>query len=142
METSDLNRKPTQQEILNSINILKNWLIDYSNSENNSLFSRTKEPQLLPNPQPFLKKSYQKDFTADDNYIKQMPDVQNDPKAIIKGENIPIQHVGISNFRLPIEYIIRDGKNKLLETSVTGTVSLDSNKKLVLKRKLSLNMIS
>ncbi|MFM7334399.1 MAG: GTP cyclohydrolase FolE2, partial [Tabrizicola sp.] len=41
----------------------------------------------------------------------------------------PIQHVGIANFRLPIRYASRDGAPITLETSVTGTVSLEAEQK-------------
>jgi GTP cyclohydrolase I len=37
--------------------------------------------------------------------------------------------VGISNFRLPIRYHSRDNGDLMLETSVTGTVSLEAGKK-------------
>ena len=37
--------------------------------------------------------------------------------------------MGISNFRLPIRYHTRDNGDLTLETSVTGTVSLDADKK-------------
>jgi GTP cyclohydrolase I len=40
-----------------------------------------------------------------------------------------LQHVGISNFRLPISFHTRDNGDLTLETSVTGTVSLDADKK-------------
>jgi GTP cyclohydrolase IB len=37
--------------------------------------------------------------------------------------------VGISNFRLPIRFHTRDNGDLTLETSVTGTVSLEADKK-------------
>jgi GTP cyclohydrolase IB len=37
--------------------------------------------------------------------------------------------VGISNFRLPIRFQTRDNGDLTLETSVTGTVSLEADKK-------------
>ena len=40
-----------------------------------------------------------------------------------------IQHVGISNFRLPIRFRTRDGGEVQLETSVTGSVSLEADRK-------------
>ena len=46
------------------------------------------------------------------------------PASLIVGARTRIQHVGISNFRLPIRYHTRDSGDLLLETSVTGTVSL------------------
>ena len=45
------------------------------------------------------------------------------------GANVLIQHVGISNFRLPIRYQTKDGGEIQLETSVTGTVSLEADRK-------------
>lgn len=58
-----------------------------------------------------------------------MPDLQNGPASIIEGANVPIQQVGISNFRLPLRYITKSGDTLNLETSVDGYVSLDANKK-------------
>ena len=40
-----------------------------------------------------------------------------------------IQQVGIHNFRLPLRFLNRDGAPLMLETSVTGTVSLEAHKK-------------
>ncbi|MEO1960103.1 MAG: GTP cyclohydrolase FolE2, partial [Paracoccus sp. (in: a-proteobacteria)] len=56
-------------------------------------------------------------------------DLQNGPASLIVGARAPIQHVGISNFRLPITYQTRDGGEIVLETSVTGTVSLEADRK-------------
>jgi len=58
-----------------------------------------------------------------------MPDLQNGPASLIRGARQMIQHVGISNFRLPIRFHTRDGGDLTLETSVTGTVSLEAEKK-------------
>jgi GTP cyclohydrolase I len=58
-----------------------------------------------------------------------MPDLQNGPASLIQGAKRHIQHVGISNFRLPIRYHTRDAEDLTLETSVTGTVSLEAGKK-------------
>ena len=51
------------------------------------------------------------------------------PASLIVGARAPIQHVGISNFRLPIRYQTRAGGEITLETSVTGTVSLEADRK-------------
>ena len=48
---------------------------------------------------------------------------------MIKGSRQSIQHVGISNFRLPLKFRKKDGGELTLETSVTGSVSLDADKK-------------
>ena len=42
---------------------------------------------------------------------------------------VPILQVGISGFRLPLSYVGPDGENLTIETHVTGTVSLDADKK-------------
>ena len=54
---------------------------------------------------------------------------QNGHESLIKGTKRQIQHVGISNFRLPIRFRTRDGGELSVETSVTGTVSLEAEKK-------------
>ncbi|EAR50017.1 hypothetical protein OG2516_07440 [Oceanicola granulosus HTCC2516] len=78
---------------------------------------------------PALSRRYPDDFDADAAYKATMPDLQNGPTSLIRGEATQIQHVGISNFRLPIRYRLRDGGEVTLETSVTGTVSLEAEKK-------------
>ncbi|RME14305.1 MAG: GTP cyclohydrolase I FolE2 [Alphaproteobacteria bacterium] len=78
---------------------------------------------------PDLSRHYPEDFVADEAYKATMPDLQNGPASLIQGEKQLIQHVGISNFRLPIRYHTRDNGDLTLETSVTGTVSLEAEKK-------------
>ncbi len=77
-----------------------------------------------------LSTEYPTDFTPDAAYKSRMPDLQNGPASLIRGANEPIQHVGISNFRLPVRFKTRDGGDTMyLETSVTGSVSLEADKK-------------
>ncbi len=78
---------------------------------------------------PDLARDYPAEFTPDANYLASMPDLQNGPTSLIRGAHKAIQHVGSSNFRLPIRYRTRDGGPLTLETSVTGTVSLDAESK-------------
>ena len=78
---------------------------------------------------PALARDYDADFRVDDAYKATLPDLQNGPASLIVGAHAPIQHVGISNFRLPIRYQTRDGGEISLETSVTGTVSLEADRK-------------
>jgi GTP cyclohydrolase IB len=66
---------------------------------------------------------------VDDAYKASLPDLQNGPASLIVGARATIQHVGISNFRLPVKYQTRNGDDVMLETSVTGTVSLEAEKK-------------
>ena len=68
---------------------------------------------------------YDRDLVADEKYIQSLPDLQNG--ANVQGALIKLESVGIHNFRLPIKYRQRDRPELLeLETSVTGTVSLDA----------------
>ncbi len=83
----------------------------------------------LPNAYPALARAYPEEFQADEAYRATLPDLQNGPESLIRGARRAIQHVGISNFRLPIRYHTRDGADLALETSVTGTVSLEAEKK-------------
>ena len=78
---------------------------------------------------PALRRAYPEDFEASEAYRDTLPDLQNGPESLIKGAKRQIQHVGISNFRLPIRFHTRDNGDLTLETSVTGTVSLDAEKK-------------
>ncbi|MDA3887284.1 MAG: GTP cyclohydrolase, FolE2/MptA family, partial [Allgaiera sp.] len=76
-----------------------------------------------------LSRDYDRAFTVDAAYRDSLPDLQNGPASLIRGQNRRIQHVGISNFRLPLRHPTRGGAPLLLETSVTGTVSLEAEKK-------------
>ena len=76
-----------------------------------------------------LSRDYAQDFVVDADYIRSLPDLQNGPTSLIRGAQKFIQHVGISNFRLPIRFQTRDSEPLVLETSVTGSVSLDAEKK-------------
>lgn len=78
---------------------------------------------------PVYRRDYPADFKVNEAYRATLPDLQNGPASLIVGANAPIQHVGISNFRLPIRYLKRDGGEIPLETSVTGTVSLEADYK-------------
>ena len=76
-----------------------------------------------------LSRVYPAAFRVDDAYKASLPDLQNGPASLIVGAHRTIQHVGISNFRLPIRFETKTGTEMTLETSVTGTVSLEAEKK-------------
>ena len=78
---------------------------------------------------PALSRAYPEGFATDDTYKDTLPDLQNGPSSLIRGAHQQIQHVGISNFRLPLRVQTRDNGPLTLETSVTGTVSLEADKK-------------
>ncbi|TNE73918.1 GTP cyclohydrolase I FolE2 [bacterium] len=76
-----------------------------------------------------LKRYYDPTFTVTPEYLKSLPDIQNGPSSEIEGAAVPIQQVGISNFKLPLLFETRDGKKRELEVSIDGYVSLDADKK-------------
>ena len=76
-----------------------------------------------------LNNVYPNEFTPNNEYLKTMPDIQNGSSALIKGSKKRIQHVGISNFRLPVKFRTKSSSPITLETSVTGSVSLEADKK-------------
>jgi len=76
-----------------------------------------------------LKRYYDPTFTVSKDYKNSMPDLQNGPASLIEGANVPIQQVGISNFRLPLKFPRPDGEIITLETTVDGYVGLDAGKK-------------
>lgn len=76
-----------------------------------------------------LKRYYDPTFTVSDDYKDSLPDLQNGPASLIEGANVPIQQVGISDFKLPLKYPRPDGELITLETSVDGYVGLEAGKK-------------
>lgn len=86
-------------------------------------------PGDAPPAYPVFSRRYPHDFAADAAYRASLPDLQNGPASLIVGEKTEIQHVGISNFRLPLRYGLKAGGQVTLETAVTGSVSLEAEKK-------------
>ena len=86
-------------------------------------------PNQLNASAPKLSKVYDRDFVLTDEYRAALPDMQNADSQHIFGANVPILKVGISNFRLPLRYITLSSDTLTLETSATGTVSLEANQK-------------
>ena len=128
----ELNRKPGRDDALAALSTLKLWADRASEAEIVAL-----DPALgvlVGQGYPILSRDYPAGFRVDDAYKDSLPDLQNGPASLIVGAKQVIQHVGISNFRLPIRYRTRDGLGNsggevMLETSVTGTVSLEAEKK-------------
>ncbi|MBP6506533.1 MAG: GTP cyclohydrolase I FolE2 [Opitutaceae bacterium] len=76
-----------------------------------------------------IKRGYDTKFRVTDAYRKSLPDMMEAAHDAIQGANVPIQQVGIHNFKLPLKYRTKAGKILTLETSVTGTVSLEAELK-------------
>ncbi|PRY25036.1 GTP cyclohydrolase I [Aliiruegeria haliotis] len=127
----DFAESPTRDEAEAALRTLRNWLGSASDVEVADLDPVVARlaPESVSNTYPALSRSYPEDFEVDTAYRASMPDLQNGPESLIKGARQQIAHVGISNFRLPIRFHRRDGDDLTLETSVTGTVSLEADKK-------------
>ena len=127
----DLDRLPSREEAEEALALLRRWAGDVTAEEVatlDPLVSRLIPGQEVSN-YPALARAYPDAFEVDEAYKASMPDLQNGPSSLIKGAKQQIQHVGISNFRLPIRFRTRDGGDLTLETSLTGTVSLEAEKK-------------
>lgn len=123
----DLDRLPTRAEAEAALSVLRRWAGASTDAEMADLAPGV--GALLPAAYPALSRAYPTEFRVDDAYRAALPDLQNGPASLIVGAKATIQHVGISNFRLPIRYQTRDAGDLVLETSVTGTVSLEAEKK-------------
>ena len=76
-----------------------------------------------------LKREYDPSFVVTPEYRKSLPDIQNSGSEGMEGAHVAILQVGISGFRLPLQFVGPDGESLNIETKITGTVSLDADKK-------------
>ena len=103
----ELNRKPGRDEAQAALATLKLWADRASEADIVAL-----DPSLgvlIGHGYPVMRRDYPAEFCVDDVYKDSLPDLQNGPASLIVGAKQVIQHVGISNFRLPIRYRTRDG---------------------------------
>ena len=133
MQRTVTGHDPDRTEAAAALDTLRAWASRASDAEIAAL-----DPALarllpgVPDPAyPVLSRDYPADFVPDAAYKRSMPDLQNGPSSLIRGAHAPIQHVGISNFRLPVRFRTRatDPGEVTLHASVTGTVSLEADKK-------------
>ncbi|WP_300534748.1 GTP cyclohydrolase FolE2 [uncultured Mameliella sp.] len=131
VHTPEIDRKPSQEEAAEALELLRRWASKAQDAEIEALDPLVARlaPDSAPDIYPALSRAYPDGFSVDADYKAGLPDLQNGPSSLIRGANRAIQHVGISNFRLPIQYHTRDNGDLHLETSVTGTVSLEADKK-------------
>lgn len=79
--------------------------------------------------EPKVKRGYDHKFRVTPAYRATLPDMMEAAHDAIQGANVPIQQVGVSNFKLPLKFRMKSGKLLTLEASVTGTVSLEAELK-------------
>ncbi len=131
IHSRDPDREPTRDEAELALALLRKWAGTATEDELRALDPSVSA--LLPGQAaidyPALSRAYPEEFTVSEDYKASLPDLQNGPSSLIRGARRHIQHVGISNFRLPIRFHTRDDGDLTLETSVIGTVSLEAGKK-------------
>ncbi len=74
------------------------------------------------------RKNYDHAFRVTPEYRESLPDMMG-PAGAIQGADVPLQQVGVSNFRLPLRFAVKGGAARELPASVTGTVSLGTGVK-------------
>lgn len=77
---------------------------------------------------PLINRAFDARFKSTAAYRATLPDMLDAVNAAA-GASVPIQQVGCANFRLPLKFRARGGSIHTLETSVTGTVSLEAGLK-------------
>ncbi|MGJ8624898.1 MAG: GTP cyclohydrolase FolE2, partial [Yoonia sp.] len=130
-QPTSIDRELSTDDAAQALAVLRHWAGQVTAEEIaalDPLISRLTPDREVSN-YPALARAYPEEFEVDETYRATMPDLQNGPSSLIKGAKRAIQHVGISNFRLPIRFRTRDDSDLTLETSVTGTVSLEAEKK-------------
>ncbi|HEX3730337.1 MAG TPA: GTP cyclohydrolase FolE2 [Opitutaceae bacterium] len=78
---------------------------------------------------PRIDRGYDARFKVTDAYRASLPDMMEAAHDAIQGAHVPIQQVGVSNFRLPLKIRTKRKGLLTLEASVTGTVSLEAELK-------------
>ena len=79
--------------------------------------------------EPRIQRAYNKKFAVTPRYRATLPDMMEAAHDAIQGAHVPIQQVGVHNFKLPLKYRTKVGKILMLESSITGTVSLEADLK-------------
>ncbi|KEJ90023.1 GTP cyclohydrolase FolE2 [Sulfitobacter donghicola] len=127
--STPISPKPNRTEAEQALETLRAWAADVDASELAALDPAIAQVLTGGKAYPLFDREYPADFEIEAEYKASLPDLQNGPSSLIKGANQQIQHVGISNFRLPVQFETRSGGPITLETSVTGSVSLEADKK-------------
>ena len=78
---------------------------------------------------PRITRAYDRKFKVDAGYRESLPDMMEAAHDAIQGAHVPIQQVGVHNFKLPLKFRTKKGEVLTLEASVTGTVSLEADLK-------------
>src|SRR5258706_14899650 len=78
---------------------------------------------------PRIARDYDAKFRVSPRYRASLPDMMEAAHDAIQGAHVPIQQVGVHNFKLPLKFRTKRREVLTLEASVTGTVSLEADLK-------------
>ncbi|HTJ77388.1 MAG TPA: GTP cyclohydrolase FolE2 [Rariglobus sp.] len=78
---------------------------------------------------PKIKRRYDAKFKATPAYVATLPDMMEAANNSADSVHVPIQQVGVSNFKLPLKFRTKQRKVLTLEAGITGTVSLKADLK-------------
>ena len=126
---TSVEKAPERSDAQKALETLKVWAASATASEIEALDPGVSRLLSGKDSYPSFSRVYPEDFAVGDTYKATLPDLQNGPSSLIRGAKQQIQHVGISNFRLPIRFHTRDNGDLTLEASITGSVSLEADKK-------------
>jgi len=79
--------------------------------------------------EPRIARAYDRKFKVSPAYRATLPDMMEAAHDAIQGAHVPIQQVGVHNFKLPLQFRTKAGPILTLEASITGTVSLEADLK-------------
>jgi len=74
-----------------------------------------------------IPRDYDAKFRVSPVYRASLPDMMEAAHDAIQGAHVPIQQVGVHNFKLPLKFRTKKREVLTLEASVTGTVSLEAD---------------
>lgn len=126
---TSVKKAPEESDAREALETLKAWAAGATAAERAALDPAVSRLLSDTGEYPIFDRAYPADFQVTEAYKETLPDLQNGPSSLIRGAKEQIQHVGISNFRLPIRFHTRDNGDLTLETSITGSVSLEADKK-------------
>ena len=126
---TSVERAPEKSDAEKALETLKTWAAGATQAEIEAFDPAVVRLISGEAAYPEFSRTYPDDFAVGDTYKDTLPDLQNGPSSLIRGAKQQIQHVGISNFRLPIRFHTRDNGDLTLEASITGSVSLEADKK-------------
>ena len=115
IHTPKLKTIPERDEAEAALDVLKRWA--KAASATDILELDPSVARLVPGgvDYPSFSRDYPENFRSDAEYKSGLPDLQNGPSSLICGSKQQIQHVGISNFRLPLALLEKRWRQRCID---------------------------